>query len=678
MTLKSKFLIPAVLLICIGMSITAWVSYQRSTHSLKIVAAEKSVIAVHSLNTSIGLWTTGIKNELVTLSKTEDVINAITLGPYDPRVYDAALDLLSDSVARHSTFDSILVVDANGSVLTSTNKKMVGVDLAKRGYFKSVMSGKTAVSPPVFSKELNEHVFVVATPIHRNGDVIGMLSAGVRIKTFSEKFVAPIATSTSYPFILAPDGVVIAHPDDNVVGKLNVYTETSYGPEIAKSQNGTLDDVSLGAQKLITFEKEPTTGWVTGMAVIKEAAFADARETGLLILGMSAAMALLLAVGIWVILSLNVLRPIGALVHSATRISEGNLTTSVKSSRKDEIGILQRAMGAMLDNLKGKIDEAEAKEQIAAEQTTKANAAMADAEEARRSAENARMEGMLYAAAQLKSVVAAITDAVDAISRQIEQSTQGATSQSERMGETATAMEEMTATVLEVARSAATAADTSDSARKNAQEGSDIVATVIASIGETQSMALNLKHDMTQLGEQVQGIGQIMDVISDIADQTNLLALNAAIEAARAGEAGRGFAVVADEVRKLAEKTMSATKEVGDAITGIQQGTIKNVNNVDQSVRHIDEATEMAGRSGQSLATIVELVNQASDQVRSIATASEQQSSATDEINHNVMDVSRIAEEVATALSQTEESLSGLEEQTRVLNQLIEKMQNQS
>ena len=122
------------------------------------------------------------------------------------------------------------------------------------------------------------------------------------------------------------------------------------------------------------------------------------------------------------------------------------------------------------------------------------------------------------------------------------------------MAETATAMEEMNATVLEVAKNASQAAGTSDGARQKAQEGSGIVGRVVTDIAQVQKQSQALKQDMEGLGKQAEGIGHIMNVISDIADQTNLLALNAAIEAARAGDAGRGFAVVADEVRKLAKR----------------------------------------------------------------------------------------------------------------------------
>jgi len=181
---------------------------------------------------------------------------------------------------------------------------------------------------------------------------------------------------------------------------------------------------------------------------------------------------------------------------------------------------------------------------------------------------------------------------------------------------------------------------------------------------------------MATLGKQAEGIGQIMAVISDIADQTNLLALNAAIEAARAGEAGRGFAVVADEVRKLAEKTMTATKEVGDAITGIQTGTRKNMDNVDRSVAAIGEATALANQSGGSLNAIVTLVEQTSDQVRSIAAASEQQSAASDEINRSIEEVSVISNETADAMAQGAQAVAELAKQSQELKALIAEMRS--
>lgn len=675
MTLKTKFLLPATLLIIAGMSITTWLTYQRSTESLAAGAVDKAKSTVNGLQAAIELWVGGAQNEIITLSMTDEVFEPLGEGAVDPKLKERALALLMDSVSRHSMLDSILFIDAKGIVVGSTAPEKVGANYGEREYFQQAMAGKNFVSSPIFPAEGGPPVFVISAPIRSGGKIVGVISSGVKIASFTSEFVTPLDTPASYAFILAPDGDVLAHPNGKLVGKANLIKDEAYGREVAQNQRGAIDAVSLGIEKLIVFEKSKNLGWIVGMAINKDAAFADARSLGFLILLLSAGLVVILAAGIWLILSINVLRPIGALVVSAERIAEGDLDGVLESDRRDEIGVLQAAMAKMVGNLEEKITEADEKGRIAEQEAEKASAAMEEAEEARLRAERAREEGMLHAAGQLESIVEAVTNAMEAISGQVEQSSQGSRRQSERMTETATAMEEMSATVLEVAKSAETAAETADSARKNAGEGSQIVSKVIASVGEAQAKALDLKQDMAQLGEQVQGIGQIMNVISDIADQTNLLALNAAIEAARAGEAGRGFAVVADEVRKLAEKTMTATKEVGDAIAGIQKGTSKNVENVDQAVRRIDEATELAERSGRALSAIVTLVDQSTDQARSIATASEEQSAATEEINRSIMDVTRISSETADALDQSTNALLGLADQTRILRGIIDDMQ---
>lgn len=136
----------------------------------------------------------------------------------------------------------------------------------------------------------------------------------------------------------------------------------------------------------------------------------------------------------------------------------------------------------------------------------------------------------------------------------------------------------MNMAVGEVAGSTSRTAELADDSRNEARAGKALVMDMVASMGEIEKQSRTMRQGLEHLGAQAGDIGKIMGVINDIADQTNLLALNAAIEAARAGEAGRGFAVVADEVRKLAEKTMEATKQVGGAISTIQNGTTANIN----------------------------------------------------------------------------------------------------
>ncbi len=283
-------------------------------------------------------------------------------------------------------------------------------------------------------------------------------------------------------------------------------------------------------------------------------------------------------------------------------------------------------------------------------------------------AQNALMSGTADAASNTADRMAS---AAEELSAQIEQANQGAQEQNNRVQETVTAVEQMNATILEVARNAGETASNAAAARDKAREGAALVVDVVAAVDKVRLAADKLKTNMHGLGEQAQGIGAVLGVISDIADQTNLLALNAAIEAARAGEAGRGFAVVADEVRKLAEKTMHATKEVGQAISGIQHGTADTVTMVEQAATAVEQATALAKRSGDALDEIVAVVETAGDQVRAIATAAEEQSATSEEINRAVESISRIASETAEAMGQSAQAVTELAAQAHELNTLV-------
>ncbi|WP_045220205.1 methyl-accepting chemotaxis protein [Desulfonatronum thioautotrophicum] len=282
------------------------------------------------------------------------------------------------------------------------------------------------------------------------------------------------------------------------------------------------------------------------------------------------------------------------------------------------------------------------------------------------------------AADQATKVSNAMSSAAEELAAQVEQASRGAEEQRDRTGETATAMEEMNATVLEVARNASQAAEASDQARTKALEGAQVVGESVAAINKVQKQSEELKANFGRLGQQAEQIGRIMTVIEDIADQTNLLALNAAIEAARAGDAGRGFAVVADEVRKLAEKTMNATKEVGQAIAGIQQGTKTNIEGMDKAVTAVAEATARANTSGEVLKQILDLAELAADQVRSIATAAEQQSATSEEINRGVEDINRISAETSEVMNQSAQAVSELARMAVDLNTIIDEMRGQA
>ncbi|WP_045223059.1 methyl-accepting chemotaxis protein [Desulfonatronum thioautotrophicum] len=290
----------------------------------------------------------------------------------------------------------------------------------------------------------------------------------------------------------------------------------------------------------------------------------------------------------------------------------------------------------------------------------------------------AQNEIISTAAGKASEVAKSLTAAAEKLAEQVEQAHHGAEDQRSRTAETATAMEEMNATVLEVAKNASNAAEASEQARSKAMDGEKVVSESVAAITKVQSQSSEVRSSLGQLGLQAEQIGRIMGVIEDIADQTNLLALNAAIEAARAGDAGRGFAVVADEVRKLAEKTMNATKEVGEAISAIQRGTQDSISRMDQAVGTIEEATTQASLSGRSLQEILGLAEQAADQVRSIATAAEQQSATSEEINRGVDEINRIASETSEVMDHSSRSVSQVANMAVELNAIISEMRAQA
>ncbi|WP_461208700.1 methyl-accepting chemotaxis protein [Desulfocurvus sp. DL9XJH121] len=280
------------------------------------------------------------------------------------------------------------------------------------------------------------------------------------------------------------------------------------------------------------------------------------------------------------------------------------------------------------------------------------------------------------AATDANGISEQVASALQELAAQVDQSSTGAELQRTRTSEVATALEEMNATVLEVARNASSSAELALEARNKAQEGQDIVKGMVRTNEELSGMAEELSRDMAELGRQAEGIGTIMNVISDIADQTNLLALNAAIEAARAGDAGRGFAVVADEVRKLAEKTMQATSEVGDYIQNIQHSADRNIKATEKTTEAIERSSTMSASAGKALEEIVGFVERTSDQVREIATAAEEQSAASEQISHSAEEINGTALEIAQAMNESAQAVNGLAELSGNLNDVISGMQD--
>ncbi|HEU4685390.1 MAG TPA: methyl-accepting chemotaxis protein [Nitrospira sp.] len=346
----------------------------------------------------------------------------------------------------------------------------------------------------------------------------------------------------------------------------------------------------------------------TRMTLAKQAADKSLFNTGALM----ATIVLILATATYLMLRTIVLKPLAHVTGITKDIAqgEGDLTKRVPVTGNDEISQLSRYFNQFIEKL----------------------------------------QAMIGKVAHVTDKVASASVELSATAEEISKGTDTLTS---RASQTAAAVEEMNATVSQVAQNSGKAATLAQETVKTAKDGGSVVSDTISGMQQLSDAVSNSATIIAELGKSSDQIGEIVRVIEDIADQTNLLALNAAIEAARAGEQGRGFAVVADEVRKLAERTTKATKEIGDMIRQIQQDTRGAVESMQQGTQKVSGGVELVNKTGEALTRIVQMVSESADMIRQIAVASEEQSVATQQIANDIENVAKVTKDSASGANES-------------------------
>ncbi len=281
-------------------------------------------------------------------------------------------------------------------------------------------------------------------------------------------------------------------------------------------------------------------------------------------------------------------------------------------------------------------------------------------------------------AESLSSAISGVSEAVSAtassanqISSSSEEMAAGSQEQSAQTTEIALAIEEMTRTIMQNTKSASHAAETSKNAGEKAKKGGEVVNETIKGMERISSVVEKSAQTVFTLGKNSDKIGEIIQVIDDIADQTNLLALNAAIEAARAGEQGRGFAVVADEVRKLAERTTKATKEIAGMIKEIQKDTTNAVASMEEGTREVEKGKRLANEAGAVLQQIIDGAVEVSNTAIQVAAASEEQSSSSEQISKNIEGINNVTRETSAGIQQIARAAEDLSRLTVNLQEMV-------
>jgi methyl-accepting chemotaxis protein len=583
--------------------------------------------------------------------------------------------------ATHPAYVEVFFGSGDGGFVSSVAGDMpAGYDPRKRPWYLEAMQ---TPDKPIISKAYlsttGEAVVSVTKVVTDKGRTLGAVGVDISLGVLT-KIVKDIRiANTGYVVFVQGDGVVISDPknDKHNFKKIGELGAPALEAAFAGPDGHRLVEMD-GRRFLALTSTAGGLGWKF-LTFVPYDELVGPMEN--LMWKSALAFAAILA-GICGLISFfltaDVFRPLGRMIGHLQEIGRGNYAARLTVRRRDEVGQVYEALNQTSATLEANLSEIAAKSAEAEHKAAQAEEAAKRAEEATIRAETARVEGMLHAANRLTGVVGIVSAASTELSAQIGESTQGAEHQSGRINETATAVEEMTASVLEIARNAETTARLAEQSKEAAADGGRQMEQVKADVHGISLGFQEVYDSVSDLSRKADGIGAIAQTIEDIADQTNLLALNAAIEAARAGDAGRGFAVVADEVRKLAEKTMTATKEVGEAVSGIRHGVGGTLTGMDRAKQIIEQSMARTDQAAKGLSSLLDMFAQSSDQVRAIATAAEEQSSATEEINRHIEEINGIASETVDAMREAARAVADLAEQAVVLKELICSLESES
>nr|WP_283181458.1 methyl-accepting chemotaxis protein [Pseudomonas sp. PMCC200367] len=543
----------------------------------------------------------------------------------------ATVSSLLEQKALTSTFMASYLGDATGHFTIRPDAKMPdGFDPRVRPWYKGAESSSTAtLTEPYIDAATGQTIISIATASKKAGQSVGVVGGDLSLQTLIDTLSARDFNGMGYAFLVSADGKILVHPDKALVMKSLSEAYPKNTPRLSSDFSEVEVD---GKTRIVTFtpiKGLPSVNWYIGLSVDKDKAFSMLTE-----FRASAVVATVIAVAIIIALLGMLIRILIQPLHVMTRAmadiadGEGDLTKRLTIVNNDEFGVLGTAFNRFVERIHGSIREVSS------------------------------------ATGQVNEVALRVVAASNSSMFNSEQ-------QASRTSSVAAAINQLGAAAQEIARNAAQASSQASDARSLAEDGQQVVDRSIAAMNQLSSMLSASSTNIESLNSKTVNIGQILEVITSISQQTNLLALNAAIEAARAGEAGRGFAVVADEVRNLAHRTQESAQQVQTMIEELQIGARESVSTMSDSQRHSQDSVEIANLAGERLNSVTLRIGKIDGMNQSVATATEEQTAVVESINVDITEINTLNQEGVENLQSTLRACSDLEQQAARLKQLV-------
>jgi methyl-accepting chemotaxis protein len=530
-----------------------------------------------------------------------------------------------------STFMASYLGDATGHFIIRPDAKMPdGFDPRVRPWYKGAENNSAAtLTEPYIDAATGQTVISIATASKKNGQSLGVVGGDLSLQTLIDTLSTRDFNGMGYAFLVSADGKILVHPDKSLVMKSLSEAYPKDTPRIGKGFSEIEVD---GKTRIVTFtpiKGLPSVNWYIGLSVDKTKSFAMLSE-----FRTSAVIATVIAVAIIMALLGMLIRLLIQPLHVMTRAmediadGEGDLTRRLTIQNQDEFGKLGIAFNRFVERIHNSIREVSS------------------------------------ATGQVNEVALRVVAASNSSMFNSDQ-------QASRTSTVAAAINQLGAAAQEIARNAAQASSQASDARNLAEDGQQVVDRSIKAMNQLSGMLSASSSNLESLNSKTVNIGQILEVITSISQQTNLLALNAAIEAARAGEAGRGFAVVADEVRNLAHRTQESAQQVQTMIEELQVGARESVSTMSDSQRHSQDSVEIANLAGERLNSVTLRIGEIDGMNQSVATATEEQTAVVESINVDITEINTLNQEGVENLHSTLRACADLQQQAARLQQLV-------